>query len=283
MKRILKNILVVAIMCLIFSSTVCAKQYINKDNFDYDWYLEKHPDLAAIVSADDKDSIWEFYVNIGEPAGWIGRVAKETLISVNDFDYERYAYENPDVVAVLGGDNVSLYQHYTTYGINEGRKGYVSQTARASLRAELMIYDLADTITADCKTDREKVKAVHDWLVKNVKYDYDNYLSGTIPYSSYRIEGAMLEGKAVCQGYAEAFELFMNVLGIPCELISGTGNNGSGTWVNHAWNKVYLDGRWYYIDTTWDDPVPDSGNSVYWYKYYLVTDPTFGGDHRPAN
>ena len=60
-------------------------------------------------------------------------------------------------------------------------------------------------------------------------------------------------------------------------------NNGNGTWAGHAWNKVKLDGNWLYIDVTWDDPLPDRGAYVYWYDYYLVTDPTFGGDHRPSN
>ena len=79
------------------------------------------------------------------------------------------------------------------------------------------------------------------------------------------------------------FEYFMDVLGIECELISGTANNGNGTWVGHAWNKVKIDGKWLYIDVTWDDPIPDRGANVYWYKYYLVTDATFGGDHRADN
>ena len=119
--------------------------------------------------------------------------------------------------------------------------------------------------------------------MKNVAYDYDNYKAGTIPYSSYGMQGPILHGKSVCQGYAKAFEYFMDVLGIECELISGTANNGNGTWAGHAWNKVKIDGKWLYIDVTWDDPIPDRGANVYWYKYYLVTDATFGGDHRADN
>ena len=57
-------------------------------------------------------------------------------------------------------------------------------------------------------------KVVHDWLVKNTAYDYDNYVLRTIPQRSYGMEGVMLYGKAVCQGYAEAFSYFMDTLGI---------------------------------------------------------------------
>lgn len=279
MKKLWKYAIVTIVMSLALSFQVSAKDYITKENFDYEWYLEKHPDLAAVVDATNKDSIWDFYLNIGKPAGWNGRVAEEYLIKESEFDYVRYANENPDLAAAFGVDRSTLYQHYVSYGIAEGRKGY---STNEETNAKRQIYTLADTITAGCASDREKVKAIHDWLVKNVAYDYDNYVARTIPRSSYGIAGPILYGKSVCQGYAETFEYFMDVLGIECEMVTGTANNGNGTWAGHAWNKVKLDGNWLYIDVTWDDPLPDRGANVYWYKYYLVTDPTFGGDHRPG-
>lgn len=280
MKRLWKYAVVTVILSLAFSFQVSAKDYITKENFDYQWYLEKHPDLAAVVDVNNKDAVWDFYQNIGKPAGWNGRVAEEYLIREYDFDYVRYANENPDLAAAFGVDRKTLYQHYVSYGISEGRKGY---STNEETNAKLQIYTLADTVTAGCVSDREKVKAVHDWLVKNVAYDYDNYVKRTIPSSSYGIAGPILYGKSVCQGYAESFAYFMDVLGIECEMVTGTANNGNGIWAGHAWNKVKLDGNWLYLDATWDDPLPDRGNSVYWYKYYLVTDPTFGGDYRPNN
>lgn len=280
MKRFWKYVILTIMMSLVFSVNASAKDYITKENFDYEWYLEKHPDLASVVDVNDKETIWNFYLNIGEPAGWNGRVAEAYLIREADFDDARYASENPDVAAVFGTDSQALYEHYVSYGIAEGRKGYSTDE---ETNAKIKIYTLAESINQNCHSDREKVKAVHDWLVKNVAYDYDNYKAGTIPYSSYGMQGAILHGKSVCQGYAEAFEYFMDVLGIECELISGTANNGNGTWAGHAWNKVKIDGKWLYIDVTWDDPIPDRGANVYWYKYYLVTDATFGGDHRADN
>jgi transglutaminase/protease-like cytokinesis protein 3 len=72
----------------------------------------------------------------------------------------------------------------------------------------------------------------------------------------------------------------MDALGIGCRTVIGEIYDEQSGWIAHAWNTVRLDGVWYYIDVTWDDPVPDRGNSVHWYKYYLTTDSTFGGDHR---
>ena len=69
----------------------------------------------------------------------------------------------------------------------------------------------------------------------------------------------------------------MDYQGIDCKVISGTANGGG-----HAWNKVKLEGDYYYIDVTWDDPVPDREGRLR-YDYYLTKDPTFGGDHVPEH
>lgn len=94
----------------------------------------------------------------------------------------------------------------------------------------------------------EKIRNVHNWIIDNVKYD----ANAEEPYS---ILGALIEGKAVCEGYARSFKYIMDNLQIPCVLVSGTGTNSQGETESHAWNYVQLDGKWYAIDVTWDDPV----------------------------
>lgn len=280
MKKIWSITFLSIMVSFVFSLPISAKESVTRENFDYEWYLEKHPELTAIVDGNDKAAVWNFYQTTGKAAGWNGRVAREALLTESDFDAIRYAKENPDLMEAFGLDKELLYQHYKAAGFMEGRKGYaLSEETNAKLAA----YELADTITAAADSDAQKVREIHDWMVKNMAYDYENYVSGTIPERSYGLEGAVLYGKAVCQGYAEAFSYFMYVLGIESEMVTGTANNGNGLWIGHAWNKVKIDGNWYYVDVTWDDPVPDRGDCVYWYQYYLVADPTFGGDHRPKH
>lgn len=96
----------------------------------------------------------------------------------------------------------------------------------------------------------EKVRQVHNWLINNVEYDKN--LSADEPYS---IVGALMEGEAVCEGYARSFKYIMDEIGIPCILVSGTGTNSNGETESHAWNYVELDGKWYGVDVTWDDPI----------------------------
>ncbi|MBH1940399.1 hypothetical protein I5677_05745 [Mobilitalea sibirica] len=129
-------------------------------------------------------------------------------------------------------------------------------------------------ITEDMK-EVEKVKAVHDYIVRNTAYDYDNLKANTIPEESYKIEGVLFHNTAVCQGYADTFQLFMELLEIESKVVVGKDlKNGVG----HAWNMVELDGQWYQIDVTWDDPVPDQEGIVQ-YQYFLVTDEVMAADH----
>lgn len=106
-------------------------------------------------------------------------------------------------------------------------------------------------------TDLEKVISAHDWLVTNCQYDPyigtgGKYIAsdGTVyndepaVYTSY---GAFVNHNVVCQGYALAFKVLMDRAGIPCCYVKSDA-------MNHAWNMVQLDGNWYHVDVTWDDP-----------------------------
>lgn len=126
----------------------------------------------------------------------------------------------------------------------------------------------------------EKIKTVHDYMVLTCKYDYTNYSNGTIPKVSYTPRGVLIKKKAVCQGYAETFQLFMDALGIPCKTVTGTANNGSGNgYQGHAWNMVKVNNKWYHVDVTWDDPVPDQKKYIN-YGYFLIPDSQMDNDHK---
>ena len=115
-------------------------------------------------------------------------------------------------------------------------------------------------------TPAEKAAAIHDYMLVNTAYDYENYLAGSIPSDSYHPYGALILKKAVCNGYAEVFKLFMDVLEISCEFVSGTARGGG----SHAWNALQIDGQWYFVDVTWDDPVPDQGPNWSDYTHFLA-------------
>lgn len=123
----------------------------------------------------------------------------------------------------------------------------------------------------------KKIKTVHDWMIANVKYDYDGYLSGLVPPVSHSATGALMKGLAVCDGYAHAFKLFMNHLKIPCRFVVGR----SGA-VGHGWNMVKLGGKWYHIDVTFDDPIigDSNENTKPYYTYFLKSSSVMRKSHK---
>lgn len=101
-------------------------------------------------------------------------------------------------------------------------------------------------------TDFDKELAVHDYIVSNCKYGYPE--SHDDAYTAY---GALVLKQSVCDGYAEAFLVLMSCLGIDCDIVVGSTDEGL-----HAWNQVKLGDDWYNIDLTWDDSLPDMGDYV---------------------
>ena len=126
-------------------------------------------------------------------------------------------------------------------------------------------------------SDIETAVWIHNYLVLNSAYDYDNYLAGTIPYTSYCAYGTIVNQLSVCEGYSYAYAMLLKMCGIPAITVTGTANGGS-----HAWNEIQLDGKWYCVDITWDDPVPDSPGIVK-YGYLFLTDSELAADHVEAS
>lgn len=91
----------------------------------------------------------------------------------------------------------------------------------------------------DSWSDIQKVLYLHDYLVTNVEYDKT--------YSNYNAYNALVEGSSVCNGYALATVCLLKNVGVNVDVITSEE-------LNHAWNMVELDGEYFYIDATWDDP-----------------------------
>ena len=122
-------------------------------------------------------------------------------------------------------------------------------------------------------SDVDKVKAVHDYLVLNTAYDYANQQKKTIPADSYTAHGALLGGIAVCDGYTKAAQLLLNKLGVENHYV--VGNTADGL---HSWNQVKLNGNYYFVDVTWNDPVPNKAGTIA-YEYFLITSNQLRKDH----
>ena len=149
---------------------------------------------------------------------------------------------------------IIVHQEYLTNALQEQ---YVNERV-AKILANVDIKAMSDF---------EKVKFVNDYIVKNTEYSTNSTLS---PHSACAV---LKENKGVCQGYALLALKMLRELGIDTLYVVGEVHTGP-----HAWNLVKVDGEWYHLDTTWNDPVPDRGNVVR-YQYFLMDDATMKLDH----
>lgn len=132
-------------------------------------------------------------------------------------------------------------------------------------------------------TTRETLLAIHDYIVNlmthtdslDPRYMSESAISAAwaayeSARSTYRISTnvSIASGYGVCQDYADLFFMMCSRIGVPCAMVSGA---------NHAWNRVYLDGKWQFVDCTWDDPV--SSKPTLDHDYFLVDAERMVRDH----
>lgn len=145
------------------------------------------------------------------------------------------------------------YTYYTTYE----QESIVDEQVRAVLD-ELDVYE---------DSEYEKAEAVYDYVCSTVSYDYDN-LNNSDYKLKYTAYAALIDHKAVCQGYALLYYRMALELGLNSRIISGTGNGDA-----HGWNIVCIDGLYYDLDPTWD-----AGSEEY--SYFLKCEADFSGHIR---
>lgn len=158
------------------------------------------------------------------------------------------------------------------YCDEENRKLYLmyryDERETAAMRAALDIE--AGKIISGFKenaSDYDKLLAIHDAIVLSSDFSKEGNYSST----AY---GALVDGMAMCEGYAFAFSYLCTAAGIDNFVVSGTNNKGAP----HLWNKVVCDGEWFNVDCTWDDPIFKNENKRYLrHDYFLVSDEEING------
>ena len=120
---------------------------------------------------------------------------------------------------------------------------------------------MLNTVITDNMTLKDKLLAVHDYIINNTKYDTEKNNNGSSKYHSNTAIGVFMEGHATCNGYADAYALALDKLGVKNYKVSSN---------THIWNAVYFNDTWLHIDLTWDDPVSTDGKDYLYHKYFLV-------------
>ena len=250
-----------------YSSTdIKVNDYYLEDNFEY---VNNYTDTGI---KNKKELIDFIYYAINSGSNYIERYI--------DKDYTSYS---SDIASLTNNDGkefkniMSILNNFVhpynssnniklTYGGNYKigitiNKAYTDKEIEEINKVVDKVID--EKITNSMPT-REKIKTIHDYIIDNTEYDklkYNNRNDNT--YKSNTAYGVLIEGYGTCNGYADAMAIFLDKLNIINYKISND---------EHIWNLVYLDGKWYHLDLTWDDPISET--NVNRDTYFLITTET---------
>ena len=254
------------------------KQSLNSsktpENSNFAKISEKNSNyiLPSVITS---DSQWREAINY-----CIENLIDKVSFKIENFNEDIYniktlSFVNTSIQAQGSVQNETASITYTfdykeNYILNKAAKDskYISKLTPDQLTLFNQIKSISGNIIKSGMTDFEKEKAIHDYIVLNSSY------SKNITSDSYTIRNLITNKNCVCEAYAYTFQMLCSFAGIECEIITGV-----LTGEDHGWNLVKLDGQYYHIDVTSDDPVPDKEGRIL-YNYFNLTDEEMSKSHK---
>ena len=244
-------------------SNINENNYFLKDNFNYVENYTK-PNIK-----NKQDLINSIYYSLNSGIKYTEKyIDKDYTNFINDIDnITNNEKEKLQKQISLLNNFVHPYNSSNNINLTYGNKYMFSITVnKAYTNKEIdEINTIVDKIINEKinnnMSDREKIKIIHDYIINNTEYDIlkNNNINDTT-YKSNTAYGALIEGYATCNGYSDAMAIFLNKLDIINYKISND---------KHIWNLVYIDGKWYHLDLTWDDPISSANTTRD--TYFLIT------------
>ena len=238
-----------------------------------EYFTEESPhDSAAGETALDGDEIYDGILNKlsnGDVKFSFSDVEEEDIIK----EYKRVVREHPELFWI--GDGYS----YETITDKNGKTVNFECAHMSVNNIDKQKKELDSVVESILKRANgkgslyEKITYIHDYIVDNTQYDKETYkkISNTKiskeMYEATTAYGCLVSNKAVCSGYSAAFQLLMQELGVQSGRVSGRKTNGE----SHEWNYILLDGDYYYVDVTWDDPISESSDDSKTHEFFCIT------------
>lgn len=210
----------------------------------------------------------------------------ETQIAVHldDLDavkemIDKVMYDWPELFWCNGSGQVTSYgQIGENYILLEPEYQYTKEeTSKMQAEIDAAVSSWLPQLNGD-GTEYGRIKAVYEYLINQTDYDLE-------APDNQNIYSVFVNQRSVCAGYAKATQYLLNKFGIFCTYVTGTARTEDGNIQAHAWNLVRCDGEYYYVDTTWGDPVflqeeniPDGQNLIN-YDYLCCNDEEIGKTH----
>ena len=238
-------------------------EYYLEDNFEYvNNYIN--------TNINNKEELIDFiYFTLNSGASYLERYININYTEYNN-DINTLTLNNgegfKEIISILN-NFVHPYNTSNNIKLTYGGNYTLGITVNKAYSEEEIteINNIVDKVVSEKITNstptREKIKIIHDYIIDNTQYDklkYENKEDTT--YKSNTAYGVLTQGYGTCNGYADAMAIFLNKMNIINYKVS---NN------EHIWNLVYIDGNWYHLDLTWDDPISDT--NINRDTYFLIT------------
>lgn len=264
-------------LLLLLALPTAAESLVTDENCSWEEILAARDQVGTVstfAAEDDRDTVaavQELLARCEEAVK--GRSSKADISDLNLDKTQVKALLNDLFSQVSEGyalQKVSLSYHASTEVATSINFTYCSDEDIVIMKQRLD--QLTAAADACCESDLEKAVYVHDWLVQNLAYDTEYVEDGLI--DDHNARNALVDGSTVCEGYAKVYALALNHLDIPAVLVTSS-------TLNHAWNMVELDGQWYQVDCTWDDPTTANSDLLgrCLHENMLVTTDSLKSDH----
>ncbi len=173
---------------------------------------------------------------------------QKTLSAVNNFVHPFNSFKHLETV----------YDNYGKVTLNI-EHNYTDSDIKL---IEAKVLEIEQAIWTNEMSVEDKIKAAHNYIINNSKYDKDRSDNNIVNYKSDTAFGTLLEGYSLCGGYTDSMALFLEDLAV---------KNFKVASENHVWNAVFLNNSWYHLDLTWDDPITSDGSDILEYNFFLIT------------
>lgn len=263
-------IIVVAVILIAYFYGWRIGSYINKDRTAYNVM-----EFATLINED---------IDSGKEKGtfYVTGVSEDEVIAINDYVCSTNGVVEQYSILEKNREGMKIMLKYAIsdnyYVIQKYKYGEELPSDRPeAYKLYEKVVEIIDEIIVPGMTDYEKELAIHDYIVKNCEYGYTDYSQEY----AFRAYGVLIQQKGVCNGYAEAMSLLLTCVDVENYIMVGEAAN-DGEYELHAWNAVCLDGNWYQVDATWDDPIPDVKGFA-GHSYFNVTDEIMDYTHNWEN
>ena len=276
-----KKIILTAVAVMLMSQNVFAD---NVDNLVSAWKslysniqgkaYSSATDVTVVSPEEWKEAINSAYNNLED------RITVN-IAGFNEEDYDLDLLKNYDVSISAKGTTAENAISTITYSFDYNPNFKLARAVETPAlfdkldieekEAYDVLYSCTQELTKDLDTDYEKELAIHNFITDNFQYgplDMSN-----VPQRAHSITGFVFDGQGICEAYANTFYVMGKMAGLDVSIITGTLNN-----VSHMWNLINLDGDYYHVDVTSDDPSPDIPNRER-YTFFNLSDDIMSETH----